>query len=280
MPLELQYTDQAKIPEGQRDFYIESDGVFKLDVPGIKTQSDFDNYADALKKRFADASADFSKHNNAGLNRDDVVGIIDGALQKFTSNQSGGSGDKGDGKGEGQGSGDVSARLHDLERNLASVTGELDKAKQERDDAINQRESTTIRNQLTQAVAKSGVIPDGVGNLVTLVESNFEMAQDGSAVTKLDAGNGVSPNQNPADFLTALARQKEYRMYWPPSEGTGADGSGGGGGGGGDTGKGNPWTKAGWNITNQSKLYSSNKADAERLMQAAGVKLGAVSPVR
>jgi len=279
MPLELQYTEQTKIPEALREYYVENDGVFMLDAPGLKTQTDFDNYADALKKRFADASADFSKRNSAGLSRDDVVEIMEGALKKFTPQNNNNNSGQGDNNGN-QGDGEVSARLHDLERNLASVSEELSTAKQERDDAIGNRQQTSIRNQLTQAVIKSGVIPDGVGNLVTLVESNFEEAQDGSVVTKLEAGKGVSPNQNPADYLASLARQKEFRMYWPPSQGAGADGSGGGAGGAGDSGSGNPWSKAGWNMTAQSKMYSSNKAEAETMMKVAGVALGAIAPVR
>ena len=51
-------------------------------------------------------------------------------------------------------------------------------------------------------------------------------------------------------------------------------------GGGGDLGKGNPWSKAGWNLTEQGKLYRSNQTEADRLMAAAGVKLGAAVPVR
>ncbi len=40
------------------------------------------------------------------------------------------------------------------------------------------------------------------------------------------------------------------------------------------------WTKAGWNMTAQGKLYSSNKTEAERLMKVAGVELGAVEAIR
>ena len=90
----------------------------------------------------------------------------------------------------------------------------------------------------------------------------------------------MSPNLKPQDFMATLARDPSFRMFWPKSVGAGADGGDGGGGGGGDLGKDNPWTKAGWNMTRQSKLYSSDKAEAERLMKVAGVELGATAPVR
>jgi len=280
MTLEAVIQDKAKIPEALVDHYVETDGVFVLDVDGMKTQKDFDDYASALKKRLTDAGADFAKKQGAGLSRDDVLEVVEGALKKFAGpGAKPGKGNGADG-GDGEG-GDVSARLHDLERNLAAVTKELTTAKKERDDALGKSKNTTIRNELTQAANAAGATPEGVTNLVTLVEPNFEVTQDGSVVTKLEAGPGVSPNQKPEDYFAAVARDKAFRMFWPKSVGAGADGEGAGGpGAGGDLGKGNPFSKAGWNMTAQSKLYAGNKPEAERLMKAAGVELGAVAPVR
>ncbi len=278
MTLEATIQDKAKIPDGLAGHYVETDGVFVLDVTGMKTQKDFDDYAEALKKRLTDAGADLARKHGTGLGRDDVVEIIEGALKKFAV----GVKPKGDGTDGGNGAdGDVSARLHDLERNLASVTKELEKSNKERDDALGKSKDTTIRNSLTQAANAAGATPEGVTNLVSLIERNFELAQDGSVVTKLEAGAGVTPNQKPEDVIAAVARQKDFRMFWPKSVGAGADGDGAGGpGAGGDLSKGNPFSKAGWNMTAQGKLYTANKVEAERLMKVAGVELGAVAPVR
>ena len=175
----------------------------------------------------------------------------------------------------------MSARLHDVERNLAAVQKELKTTKAERDEALGKSRDTTIRNQLTQAANAAGATPEGVTNLVSLVENSFEVAQDGTVITKLEAGNGVSPNQKPEDFFANVAREKAFRMFWPASKGTGADGDGAGGpGAGGALGKGYPFSKAGWILTAQGKLYTANKAEAERLMKAAGVELGTTVPVR
>lgn len=280
MTLEAVYEDKAKIPEGLAAHYVETDGVFVLDVPGMKTQKDFDAYADALKKRFTDAGADFARKNGAGLSRDDVLEVVEGALKKFAPK--GGTPPKGDGAGAGPGAdGEVATRLHDLERNVASLTEQNEGLQKERDAALDTSRDTTIRNSLTEAAAAAGVAPEGVGNLVSLVKQNFEVTQDGSVVTKLDAGAGVSPNTPPADFFSTIARDKSFRMFWPKSVGAGADGAGAGGAGaGGDLGKGNPWSKAGWNMTQQGQLFKANRKEAERLMQAAGVTLGATAPVR
>ncbi len=280
MTLEAVYDDKAKIPEGLAAHYVETDGVFVLDVPGMKTQKDFDAYADALKKRFTDAGADFARKNGAGLSRDDVLEVVEGALKKFAPK--GGTPPKGDGAGAGSGVPDeIATKLHDLERNVASLTEQNAKIQKERDVALNTSRDTTIRNSLTEAAAAAGVAPEGVGNLVSLVKQNFEITQDGSVVTKLDAGAGVSPNTPPADFFSTISRDKSFRMFWPKSVGAGADGAGAGGpGAGGDLGKGNPWSKAGWNMTQQGKLFKADQKEAERLMQAAGVTLGATAPVR
>jgi hypothetical protein len=280
MTLEAVLSDATKIPEGLKDHYVETDGVFVLDVPGMKTQQDFDNYATALKKRFTDAGADFARKNDAGLSRDDVAELIETGLKKFAPGVKPGD-QSANGKGDDQVPGDVSARLHDLERNVASLTSDNKKLKNERDEALGKSRDTTIRNKLTQAANSAGATPEGVGNLVSLVEPNFEVAQDGSVVTKLEAGPGVSPNQKPDDYFAAIAREKAFRMFWPASKGAGADGEGPGGpGAGGELGASNPWSKAGWNLTAQGKLYNTNKTEAERLMKAVGVSLGATTPVR
>ena len=276
MTLEAILDDKAKIPEGFGDHYKEIEGKYHLNVSGMKTQADFDNYAEALKKRFTDAAADLSKKGASGVTRDELMETVETALKKFgkpTGNANG----KGN---QDQIDGDVSARLHDMERNLADLTAKNEKLQTERDEALGTSRSTTIRNSLTQAATKAGVDKDGVQNLVQLVESNFETSQAGDVVTKLEATKGVTPNQAPEDYFASLARDPSFRMFWPKSVGAGADGGDGGAGGSADlTGK-NPWTKAGWNMTNQSRIYSQDKTEATRLMKAAGVTLGATSPVR
>ena len=275
MTLEATLDDKAKIPEGFADHYKEVDGKFVLQVGGMKTQIDFDNYAEALKKRYADAAADVSRKTGAGVTRDELMATVEEALKKAGIATA-----KPNGKGDPEPGGDVSVRLHDLERNLADLNQKNEKLQQERDEALGASKSTTIKNALSQAATKAGADPAGVANLVQLVEAKFETSQAGDVVTKLEAGKGVTPNQAPEDYFASLARSPEFRMFWPKSVGAGADGGDGGAGGNADlTGK-NPWTKACWNVTNQSKQYPANKVEADRLMKAAGVKLGDTVPVR
>jgi len=279
MSIKAVLSEKGDIPKGLEAFYTEADGKFVLQVEGMKTQEDFDNYAEALKKRFTDAGSDFARRNGSPLSREDVLDVVEGALKKFGDSASTG-GDKSNGKGGNGQDGDVTARLHDLERDVASLTEANTKLQGERDAALKDSRGTTIRNALSTAAQKAKASPEGIDNLVTLIEPNFEVAQDGTVVTKLEAKGGVSPNQKPDDFFSQAARDAQYRMFWPASKGAGADHDLGGPGGGGDLTAENPWSKAGWNLTNQGKMFTSNKAEAERLMQAAGVKLGAVTAVR
>ncbi len=280
MSLKAVISEKGEIPKGLESYYTETDGKFLLDVDGMKTQEDFDNYAEALKKRFTDAGTDFARRNGAPLSRDDVIEVVENALKKFGESGSTGPG-KSNGKSSDDQNGDVTARLHDLERDVASLTETNTKLQGERDAALKDSRGTTIRNELSTAAQKAKASPEGIGNLVTLVEHNFEVAQDGSVVTKLDAKGGVSPNQKPDDFFSQAARDAQYRMFWPASKGAGAGNDPPGGPGGGtDLTANNPWSKAGWNLTNQGKIFMADKPEAERLMQAAGVKLGAVAAVR
>lgn len=274
MKLKAVYQKKEDIPAALVEFYTEESGEWVLVVDGLKTQADFDNYAEALKKRFTDQAADLSKKGGAGITRDELLE----ALEKFAKPNGDGGGD--DGKGNGKGNGDLDARLHDLERTVASLNETNEKLQTERDDALGNSRKTTIRNELNTAGLKAGATPEGISSLVTLVEPNFEVAQDGSVVTKLEANGGVSPNQKPADFFAAASRNPEYRMFWGKSVGGGADGDGPGPGAGDALGKGNPWSKAGWNMTEQGTMYRKDPTEAGRLMDAAGVKLGAVAPVR
>ncbi len=276
MPLAAIIEDKTAIPAGLESFYTESDGKFVLQVDGMKLQSDFDNYAEALKKRFTDAAADFSKNKGTDISRDDVAAMIKDGFANFQPPAPGAkpNGDGGDPPG-----GDVAARLHDLERNAAKSEETITKLTEERDAALGASRSTTIKNALNSAAQKAGATPEGISNLVTLVESNFEITQDGQVVTKLDSKE-TSPNTKPDDFFSAAARDKQYRMFWPASQGAGADTDTGGPGAGGDLGGDNPWTIKGWNLTKQGHIYKKDSVEAERLAKAAGVKLGAVAGIR
>jgi hypothetical protein len=74
-----------------------------------------------------------------------------------------------------------------------------------------------------------------------------------------------------ARYAESWAQTDEGKIYVGVPVGSGA-------GDGGDLRKGekNPWTKDGWNMTEQGRLYRADPVKAERLAKAAGKRIGAV----
>jgi hypothetical protein len=275
-PLELadSYESLEKVPAEHAALYVEKDGKAVLEISGIKTQADFDRYATALKARLADQAADLAAAQKAGLSRDDVVKLIrevatpPGTPAPGQEPPPGGKVDPANAQ-----------RVHDLERELASIKDQLGNEKQQREKAQQTATDTTIKNALTGAAAKAGVRPEAVDSFVELIRGNFEQSAEGFVVTKLEGNTiqGVSPNSKPEEVLTAIKRQPNFSYFWPESKGAGG-GPGGAGGGGGGAGADNPWSKAGWNMTAQGQAIRTNRAEAEALAKAAGSFIGAAKP--
>ena len=76
MELADTYDTLAAGPAEHAALYIEKDGKAVLQLDGIKTQSDFDSYATALKARLADAAADLKAVKNKGMSRDEITALI------------------------------------------------------------------------------------------------------------------------------------------------------------------------------------------------------------
>lgn len=277
MELADSYESLDKVPAEHAALYIEQDGKAVLQLTGIKTQSDFDAYATALKARLADAAGDLKAVKNQGMSRDEITALI---KEVATTLKPG----NGDGRKKGEGDGDDSAlalRVHDLERELASTKEKLDTAETEGATAKATATNTTIRNALSGAATKAGVLPAAVDGLVQLIADNFEMSSDGKVVTKLEGQTvqGVTPNTGPEPFMVAIQRAADFSHFWPGSKGGGAGGGGAGGGGGGAAGD-NPFSRDGWNLTAQGAMIRTDRPEAERLAKAAGTMIGGGKPAK
>lgn len=253
--------------------YVEKDGKAVLELNGIKTQADFDNYATALKARLADAAGDLKAVKNQGMSRDEITALIKEVATTLTPKPDGDKGGKG---------GDDSAlalKVHDLERELASTKEQLTTAKTEGETAKQTATKTTIKNALSGAATKAGVRPTAIDGLVQLIVDNFELSAEGAVVTKLEGQSvqGVTPNTAPDGFMAAIQRASDFTHFWPDSKGGGAGGGGKGGGGGG-AGSDNPFSKDGWNLTKQGQLIRADRPEAERLAKSAGTSIGGARP--
>lgn len=273
MELADSYETLDKVPAEHAALYIEKDGKAVLSLDGLKTQTDFDNFSTALRARLADAAGDLKAVKQVGMTREEITGLIKETATALS--QANGDGRKPDSKGGDDSA--LEARVHDLERELASTTEALAAAKAAGEASKKTAEETTIKNALTGAATKAGVRPNAIDGLVQLTLPNFELSSDGAVVTKLEGTTvpGVTPNTAPEPFMVAIQRSSDFSHFWPDSKGAGADGGGGGGGGATSD---NPWSKDGWNMTKQSALVKNDRPEAERLAKAAGSFIGATAP--
>jgi hypothetical protein len=262
--LESAYPDLESVPEALRDHYSEVNGIYQLGVVGMKSQTDFDNFSVAIKKRLADATAQLKSAETNKLTREDMLDVIKQAAADMTPG--------------GGGSGAEKAAFHELSRKFAAVTEENSQLKTSRDEAVSKAARTIIETRLIGAASAVGVRPEAIASLVALVSKDFETSDSGEVVVKLEGVShpGVSPNMNPVDYLSARMTDPSVSFFWPGSTGGGADG--GGGGNSGMTGADNPWTAAGWNMTKQGQIMKTDSARAEKMAAAAGVTVLATKP--
>ena len=126
----------------------------------MKTQVDFDAYAEALKKRFTDSAADLAKANGGNLSREDIFAHVDEALKKgFEQHGAKPNGDDGEGGTGGEGGGDMSPRVC-MTWNATSRQNK-DRHDRQTDPGTRRRfggksRDTTIRNTLVRSRNQSG----------------------------------------------------------------------------------------------------------------------------
>lgn len=275
MALKAKYKKKDDIPQALREHYKEQNGEWVLDAEGVKSQEDFDNYAEALKKRLADATEKLELLQKSGLSRDDVLSAIRDAAGELGSGGAGGG--SGGGGGGGADTGDLAqlrSTVHDLERKLAAATTKLEAVTAERDKAVGASREQAITSELTSAASAAGVRPEALQNVVRLAVNDFELDSEGKVVAKLNVP-GINPNTPPADYFNARKGDPSFKYFWPDSQGGGSHSTDGPAG---TPNKDNPWSREGWNVTKQMEAVRADRATAEQLASAAGSKVGATQP--
>lgn len=265
MALQIIVEKLDDVDEKYHDLYTEKDGKFHLTgVEGMKTQADIDRLQTALSKERSEHKA-----------LKDRVKIFDGRkfediqadLDRIPELEAAAKGDK-----------NVDELVEaKLRSKLAPVERERDKFAKELEEAkvtIGNYETATrvrkIHDSIRTAVGKQqGFQKSAIEDAVALGERLFEVLDDGTVVTKDNVG--VVPGITAEDWLQERKNDKPH--WWGSSQGGGASGSRGAG----STGD-NPWTNAGWNLTEQGKIIRQDPKRAEQLARAAGTKIGGPKP--
>lgn len=271
--LDLFYDNQSDIPTGFESLYTEKDGKWVLTgVKGMKTQADVDKASQA-KQREVDAH----KATKAKLTTfTDAFGDLDEDGIHTLADEVDGL--RTEGKGLKEGSPEFEAAVEKaaarktgpLERQITTLTRERDEHKTTAEKAQAEIKSTKIRDKVREQLVAEKVLDTAQEDVLMYADRLFDVDEDGNVTTK--DGVGVTPGLDPKTWLSDQKKAKPH--WWPVSQGGGS-----GGGGGGGAGADNPWSKEGWNLTAQGRYVTEHGEEkAQRAMQAAGSKPGAVAP--
>ncbi|AVJ51759.1 hypothetical protein Vid5_gp04 [Pantoea phage vB_PagS_Vid5] len=260
--LELSYATQDDVPAEFASLYTEKDGKFVLTgVKNLVTQENITRLQGALEKERNDHKATKEKYAPlAGKDVNEVIATLDRIPElEAAANGAGNDSKKIDALVEAK----IKTRLAPIERErdqLKTANGELVKKVETLDGRIT---ADTIKSVVTKAALDAKVIPSALDEVIMYGERLLQVDEGGKVITK--DGVGVTPGLDPTVWLTEMLAKKPH--WLPGSNGGGAGGSNGGGGGT------NPFSHAGWNMTEQMKLVRSNPARAEQFAKAAGVDI-------
>ena len=251
------------LPEDVAKEYVERDGKFHIQVEGMKTQADIDRIQGSLTAARTEASGFKAKLALLGDRKvEDVVTMLD----HIPELEAAAAGKLDEDKLKEMAEARARAIVAPIERErdgLKTKVGELEGTVQT---YVTKEKTRTIHDQIKDAAAKAGVVPEAIEDAIILGERVFELEEGtGKAVVK-EGASGHTRGLEVKDWLSDLQTRKPH--WFGTSSGGGAGGNRGGGGGA----EPNPFTHEHWNMTKQGQLMQSDPSRADRLAKAAGHK--------
>ena len=269
-PLKALYATIDEIPESFRPLYEERGGQFHIaKIEGIKTDADVarvQRALDAEKKSHGEIKTRWGTFFG-DKKPEDIQAQLDRITELETIAASKNINDE---KLNELAEGRVRQRIAPVERQVQTLTGQLQEAQQVIEGYKQKEVTRNIHDNVRAEAGKLKVIDSAVDDVLMYAERVFEVTESGELVTK-DGIPGVTPGLSPSVWLTEMQQKKPH--WWPQSRGGGANG----GGGGGDFAN-NPFTNENWNMTAQGRLYNENPQKAEQMAKAAGTTVGGPRP--
>ena len=255
------------VEEPFRPLYQERNGKFEISgIEGMKTQADVDRLQTALNKERNDHKS--VKDKFAPLANFDITEVLT-KLDRFSELEEAAKGKLDDAKIDEIVGNRIKSRIAPVERERDTVKGQLAEALKQIGEFQAKETQRTIFDKIREAATSAKILPEALDDALLLAERVFEVTEDGRVVTKDNVG--VTPGIDAAVWFNELQTKRPH--WWGPSAGGGARGNGGGGGAGT-----NPWTHEHWNLTEQGKLLTTNRARAEQLAKSAGTLIGGPKP--
>lgn len=265
--LKAVYKTKDDIPAGYEDLYTEKNGQWELTgIEGIKTQADVSRVQDSLsKERAAHKATKEAFKALDGMDLEEVISKLD-RFEELEAAAAAGNGNK-----------DIDAQVEArIKSRLAPLERERDNLKKENTDLngrVQQFETEgrtrTIHDEVRAQAAKLNVLPGALDDALMLAERALVVSEDGQVVVR-EGAKGFTEAVDVGTWLTEVRETRPH--WWPASEGGGA-----GGGNQNSTGA-NPWSKAGWNLTQQGKILTESRAKAENMAKSAGTSIGGPRP--
>lgn len=267
MLLQLRYASKEDVPQEYLALYEEKGGEWVLTgVAGIKTQEDVDRLSESLRKEREDHKETKRTLAKFGeLDPDETLSKLDrieeleaasgGKLDETKINEM------------------VETRLRSktapLERQIKALETELGDSKQSLEEYQKKDTRRTIHDQIRKAAITAKIRDTAVDDALMIGEHVFELDESGKAVTR--DGVGVTPGVDPTVWFSENTRTRPH--WWPETRGANARGGDGSGGGGV-----NPFSAEAWNMTEQGKLVTEDRARAEQMAKSAGTSIGGPRP--
>jgi len=279
------YETEAEIPEGYSELYQERGGRFELTgIEGVKTQADIDRIQGALTKERGDHKVTKDELTTVKTSLGDVdPTTIPATLEELTEARARlatltAEGKLDETKIQDQITAAVTRAVGPVKRDLDAAQRQIEAERKktlekEAENATLQSniKRDKIRSAIRDAAIAAKVLPTAIDDAVLVGETMFELTDAGTLVTKNDAS--VTPGLDPKEWAKDMMERRPH--WWPPSQGGGA----GGGRGENLTGKGNPWSREGWNVTAQgAKVRELGAEKAAELAGRVGAKLGDTKP--
>lgn len=257
------------IPEAIRDEYVERNGKYELQVEGMKTQADVDRLQTALNKERTDHKGLQSRVSLLGDRKiEDVVKDLD----RIPELEAAAEGKLDDEKINSIVDTRIKSRLAPIERERDQLKTQVKELGGAVETYKSKDKTRTIHDKVRKAATKAKMAPEAIDDALLLADRVFEIEEGTDKVITRD-GVGVTPGLEPDAWLTDLKDKKPH--WWGPSYGGGSGGNRGGG-----SATSNPFTHDGWNLTEQGKLVTSDRAKAEQLAKAAGTTIGGPRPAK
>lgn len=254
------------LPEDIKKEYVEKNGKFELQVEGMKTQADVERLQGALTKERNDHK---SVRERLGLLGDRKIEDVLSQLDRISELEAAAAGKLDEKQLDQLVEGRIRTKLAPIERERDSLRGQLgEKDKVIEGFALKER-TRAIHDGVRAAAVTAKLLPEALEDALILAERVFEVNEDGKVTTRDNVG--VTPGVEPTVWFTDLQVKRPH--WWGPSQGGGAGGNRNGAGGGS-----NPWTYEGWNMTEQGRVLTENRARAEQLAKAAGTTIGGQRP--